>query len=104
MATLVDKNYGMTHGAREVNRDINPGSLRVSIDLLNEELGLLEKEIETLAQQVAPISVDRPTRVPPRDEENQGLSSPYAGELRALAMTVRKLRSDLVTIITQIDL
>lgn len=85
-------------------QDVNQGSLRVSINLLNDEIGLLEKEIETLAQQVAPISVDRPTRVPPQDEEKQGLSSAYAGEVRALAMTVRKLRGDVVGIINQIDL
>lgn len=84
--------------------EINPGSLRTVINILNGEINLLDKEIETLTQQVAPISVDRPSRLPPEEVEKQGLTSPYAGEVRALAMTVRKLRSNLVTIINQIDL
>lgn len=100
MAILTENSYGIVREKKEVT----PGSLRASLDLLNGEIMLLEKEIETLEQQVAPISVDRPTRLPPQEEEKQGLSSPYAGELRALAMTVRKLRSDLVGIINQIDL
>lgn len=102
MAILND--YENMRAAVTVNRDASPGSLRASLDLLNGEIMLLEKEIETLANQVAPISVDRPSRVPPEEVEKHGLSSPYAGEVCALAMTVRKLRSNLVAIINQIDL